>query len=273
MSTAFHLNTVINHKEFLVSPEKFAESAKGFTKSPLGIIALFIVLVYGFASLVVGLGRGISDHIAPLIYFMVFFPILVFLGFLWLVAKHHNKLYGPSDFKNEDNFLKAQMATAASLAAATVRQPGHEGGLQESQLREIVNVVSNTPKNPAKEKWKNRVLWVDDRPNNNVYERQAFEAQGVEFTLALSTKEALEILKNNKFAAIISDMERKEGPNEGYVLLEKLRLSGNKTPFVIYASSNLPEHKREARELGANGSTNRADELFQLVMGLIANCL
>ena len=54
--------------------EKFAESAKGFTKSPLGIIALFIVLVYGFASLVVGLGRGISDHIAPLIYFMVFFP-------------------------------------------------------------------------------------------------------------------------------------------------------------------------------------------------------
>ena len=95
---------------------KFAESALGFTKSPLGIIALFIVLVYGFASLVVGLGDGLSENVVPLIYFMVFFPVLVFIGFLWLVAKHHNKLYGPSDFKNEDNFIKAQMATAASLA-------------------------------------------------------------------------------------------------------------------------------------------------------------
>ncbi|MEI7227711.1 response regulator, partial [Dickeya dianthicola] len=53
--------------------DKFAESAKGFTKSPLGIIALFIVLVYGFASLVVGLGSGLLEHVVPLIYFMVFF--------------------------------------------------------------------------------------------------------------------------------------------------------------------------------------------------------
>ncbi|MBI0439894.1 hypothetical protein F7100_16935, partial [Dickeya dianthicola] len=55
--------------------DKFAESAKGFTKSPLGIIALFIVLVYGFASLVVGLGSGLLEHVVPLIYFMVFFPV------------------------------------------------------------------------------------------------------------------------------------------------------------------------------------------------------
>lgn len=251
--------------------ETFTESAKGFTKSPLGIIALFIVLVYGFASLVVGLGQGISEHVAPLIYFMVFFPVLVFFGFLWLVANHHNKLYGPSDFKNEDNFLKAQMASVASLAAATARQPGHEAGLMESQLREIVNAVSNTTKKQKLEKWKNRVLWVDDQPENNVYERQAFEAQGIEFTLALTTNDALEQIKANKFAAIISDMGRKEGAQEGYVLLEKLRAMGDKTPFVIYAGSNRPEHKRLARERGATGSTNRADELFQLVMGGISN--
>lgn len=251
--------------------DKFAESAKGFTKSPLGIIALFIVLVYGFASLVVGLGQGISEHITPLVYFMVFFPVVVFCGFLWLVANHHNKLYGPSDFRNEDNFMKSQMASVASLAAATAKQPGHEGGLPESQLRDIVNIVSTASRNPMKEKWKSRVLWVDDRPENNVYERQAFQAQGIEFSLALSTNEALDILKTNKFSAIISDMGRKEGPKEGYVLLDKLRSLGDTTPFVIYAGSNLPEHKKQAREHGAIGSTNRADELFQLVMGTIAN--
>jgi CheY-like chemotaxis protein len=249
---------------------KFAESAAGFTKSPLGIIALFIVLVYGFASLVVGLGSGISEHIVPLIYFMVFFPVGVFFGFLWLVAKHHNKLYGPSDFRNEENFIKAQMVTAASLAAASAKQPGYSTGLPEAQLREIVNVVSNAPRHKP-DKWRNRVLWVDDRPENNVFERQAFEAQGIEFSLALSTDEALEQIKTNKFAVIISDMGRKEGPQEGYVLLDKLRAMGDRTPFVIYAASNLPEHKLMAQEHGAVGSTNRAEELFQLVMGAIKN--
>lgn len=250
---------------------KFADSALGFTKSPLGIIALFIVLVYGFASLVVVLGQGLGDYIAPLIYFMVLFPVLVFLGFLWLVVKHHNKLYGPSDYKNEKNFIKSQMSSAASLVAASVKQPGHELGVPEAQLREIVNVVINTPKQNKSGQWRNRVLWVDDRPENNVYERQAFEAQGMEFSLALSTNEAIELLKSNKFAAIISDMGRKEGEQEGYVLLEKLRSSGNKTPFIIYAGSNLPEHKKLAREHGAFGSTNRAEELFQLVMSAVTS--
>lgn len=264
---------IINHRGRLVELEKFASSTQGFTRSPLGIIALFIVLVYGFASLVVGLGSGITEHVVPLIYFMVLFPVIVFFGFLWLVAKHHNKLYGPSDFKNEDNFFKAQIASVASLAAATARQYGDENVLNNVQLQEIVDVVSKTTRKLKLEKWKNRVLWVDDRPSNNVYERQAFEAQGIEFDLALSTSEALDKLLKNRYVAIISDMGRKEGPQEGYVLLEKLRSNGDLTPFIIYTRSNLPEHKKMAREKGAIGSTNRAEELFQLVMGVVSNGL
>ena len=93
----------------------------------------------------------------------------------------------------------------------------------------------------------------------------------MEFTLALSTNEALSILNREKFAVIISDMGREEGPQEGYVLLDALRKNGNSTPFVIYAASNLPEHKKMARERGALGSTNRAQELFSLVMGAVNN--
>ena len=249
----------------------FAESAIGFTKNPLGIIALFIVLVYGFASLVVGFGWNLKDHITPLIYFMVFFPVVVFFGFLWLVAKHHKKLYGPSDFKDEENFLKAQLSSATSLAAAISKQSDKSGEITKIQLDEIVELVSRTSQKPSHEKWRNRILWVDDHPENNAYERQAFEAQGLYFKLVLSTTEALEILNNEKFAVIISDMGRKEGPQEGYVLLDKLRQSGVKTPFVIYAGSNKPEHKRMAREHGAIGSTNRAQELFQLVMNVVNN--
>ncbi len=248
--------------------KKFSESAKGFTKSPLGIIALFIVLVYGFASLVVALGQNISHHIAPLVYFMVIFPVLVFIGFLWLVAKHHGKLYGPSDFNNEENFLKTQLTATASLTAAISKTRESGVDLSKSQLNEVVELVSKTMQKQSSQKWNNRILWVDDNPSNNKHERQAFEAQGLEFTLSSSTEEALTILNKEKFAVIISDMGRKEGPQEGYVLLEKLRKKRIKTPFVIYTSSVLPEYKKMAINRGALGCTNRAQELFALVMDL-----
>ena len=250
--------------------KSFAESAKGFTKSPLGIIALFIVLVYGFATIAVTFGNNLKDYIAPLIYFLVLFPVIVFMGFLWLVSKHSDKIYGPSDFKDEGNFMKMKMSAVASLAVATAKQPGgNSNETIQQQLNSIVELVSKTaPKenNNKKEKWKTQILWVDDRPENNVYERKAFESQGFSFSLALSTDQALEILNDNKFAAIISDMGRKEGPQEGYILLEKIRNSGDNTPFFIYAGSNSVEHKRLALEKGAQGSTNNAQELYKIVM-------
>lgn len=251
----------------------FAESAKGFTKSPLGIIALFIVLVYGFASIVVGFGSNVSQYIAPLIYFLVFFPVIVFFGFLWLVANHHKKLYGPSDFRDEDNFLKMQMSTAMSLAAASVKKPDSNANVEfpQKQLEKILELVSRTSKREKINSFSNRILWVDDRPENNIYERKAFEAQGIDFSIALSTDEAIQLLKTSEYAAIISDMGRKEGADEGYVLLAQVRKLGIESPYFIYAGSNLPEHKKMARERGAQGTTNKADELYKMVMDAITH--
>ena len=167
------------------------------------------------------------------------------------------------------------MSSIASLAVATARPLGEMQKYDDiqKQLDSIIEIVSKTSYNSKEQnvinEWKNRVLWVDDRPENNVYERHAFESQGLSFSLALSTKEALEILKNNKYAAIISDMGRKEGDKEGYVLLDRIRKMKNQTPFFIYASSNLPAHKRLAVEKGAQGSTNSAQELFKMVMNTL----
>lgn len=247
----------------------FGETAKGLSKNPLGIIALFIVLVYGFASLVTAFSSSLSaNERLPLIWFLVVFPILVLAVFAWLVSRHAGKLYSPSDYKNEENYV----AVVASLAAATVRRPDTESAPTEVDFRRIAEVVRDAvPQRLAaeSESWRNRLLWVDDRPENNVYERNAFEAVGLTFTLALSTQEALETLGRNKFAAIISDMGRREGPREGYVLLDKLRRQGDQTPFFIYAGSNLPRHKQEAIEHGGQGSTNHPQELFQMVTAVV----
>jgi CheY-like chemotaxis protein len=124
---------------------------------------------------------------------------------------------------------------------------------------------AGTAASAAKEDWHNKILWVDDRPANNAFERESMQAMGLEFTLALSTDEALDILRSQHFAVIISDMGREDGPQEGDVLLHAVRERGLQTPFFIYAGSRAPEHQREAIARGAQGSTNRARELIDLV--------
>jgi CheY-like chemotaxis protein len=115
-----------------------------------------------------------------------------------------------------------------------------------------------------------RVLWVDDRPDNNITERQAMEAYKIEFTLALSTGDALAKLRGSQFDAIISDMRRPPDPRAGYTLLEALRGSGDMTPYFIYTRSNDPKHLREAISRGAKGSTNNGSELIVAVLVSIA---
>lgn len=243
----------------------FGHTAKGLARNPLGIIALFIVMVYGFASLVTGFAGAFTPaERMPLVYFMIIFPILVLIAFCWLVSKHSEKLFGPGDFKDEKNYVRMQLAAVASLTAATSKE---KMPTYEKDIESIVELVSDTvqEKRAKTEDWKNKILWVDDRPDNNIFERHSFEAMGIQFTLALSTQEALKYLENNRYAAIISDMGRVEGPREGYVLLDKIRSKEDNTPFFIYAGSNAPEHKLEARNQGAQGSTNSPYELFQIV--------
>jgi sugar phosphate permease len=46
----------------MINPIKeFGESAQGLSRNPLGIIALFLVLIYGFAALVVGFSSQLTN--------------------------------------------------------------------------------------------------------------------------------------------------------------------------------------------------------------------
>ena len=87
----------------------FFDQAKGLSRNPLGIIALFVSLIYGFACLV--LSTSISNlhndsERLPLVWFIIIFPIVILIAFLFLVTKHHGKLYSPSDYGSADSFLK-----------------------------------------------------------------------------------------------------------------------------------------------------------------------
>jgi len=157
----------------------------------------------------------------------------------------------------------ANLGAAAARAEATTQQPAVEG----QRAREIAAVVTEAVKRQSIRRLSEAiVLWVDDNPNNNVYERRALEALGIEFTLSMSTEDALEKVRPGRYAAIISDMGRAPDSQAGFTLLEELRKRGDATPFILYAGPRAIQLRDEARKRGAFGSTNNPEELFQLVL-------
>ena len=109
-----------------------------------------------------------------------------------------------------------------------------------------------------------RILWVDDRPDNNKNERSIMERLlNARFVLSPSTQDAVEALKRDGFDLVISDVGRPGEDRAGYALLSTME--GRREPVIFYSSSRRPEHIQEALDAGAVGATNRPDELLELV--------
>jgi CheY-like chemotaxis protein len=169
----------------------------------------------------------------------------------------------------EANFNSKTSASVDSLVAARATKPGYkptsDSPADESKAASEVVADSVTPRFLNKAK-RSAILWVDDTPDNNIFERKALEALGIRIILAASTSEALDIISNQRVDTIISDMCRPPDTRAGYTLLEYLRANGIKTPYVIYAGSRSPEHIAESKRYGAIGCTNDPYELFQYVV-------
>jgi hypothetical protein len=107
------------------------------------------------------------------------------------------------------------------------------------------------------------ILWVDDNPNNNVYERMAFEAFGIRFDLALSTDEAMSLLQRNDYDAVISDIARHEGNDAGIRMLHRMARQVNHPIVIFYTWGYDPEM---GTPKGAWAITDRPDDLMHYVM-------
>ena len=111
------------------------------------------------------------------------------------------------------------------------------------------------------------VLWVDDQPDNNRFERAALESYGVHFTLAKTTGEALAWTAARSFAAIISDLGRPGERSAGIDLLARLRATGTDAPYFIYTSATAAG--RLETLAGAQGVTADPDELVAMVVAAV----
>ncbi len=198
-----------------------------------------------------------------LVFVLVFFrkSLRVFLSNLG-----EFKLKGPGGWEAS---ASRQVKLAALLGAAEAVSPAAENAPAAAvDPQRIADVV---PGARAQLRLRgSRVLWVDDRPEGNVLEREALGLLDIEIGLSRSTEEALAAVRRRDYDLIISDMGRPQDQRAGYTLLDALRREGNRTPYVIYSSVRGPEATRQAREHGALGCTNSPQELFSMVTDALA---
>lgn len=108
-----------------------------------------------------------------------------------------------------------------------------------------------------------QILWVDDNPDNNLYERRILRSFGIFVDLARSTDEALTMLTQTKYDVIISDMNREGIEDEGLRFLNKTIQRGLHRYTIFYAarfdpSKGIPPY--------AFGMTNRPDHLIHYIL-------
>jgi CheY-like chemotaxis protein len=112
-----------------------------------------------------------------------------------------------------------------------------------------------------------RVLWVDDQPEGNVWEREAMDALGISVTTARSTDEADFFLKPGRVDVVISDMERPgeemDESKAGYRLRDAMYRHGVTAPLIFYVLE-LDLYLTPPERTFA--ITDRPDELFDYLM-------
>jgi CheY-like chemotaxis protein len=155
-------------------------------------------------------------------------------------------------------------AAAALGVAVGARVPRDLGGVGPTANPKEIAAAVPSPREQRRLQG-SRVLWVDDAPDNNTFEKQALEALGIYVDISTSTDNALVMMSGRPYDLVISDMGRPPDLRAGYTLLDSLRDRGNSVPFVIYSGSRAPEHIREALEHGAVGATSLPSELLEIV--------
>ena len=117
---------------------------------------------------------------------------------------------------------------------------------------------------------KNRILWVDDYPSNNESIIKLFEDRGIQFDIAITTRQGVELFKRELYDLVITDMGRGNESDAGISLIEELRHLHCQVPIVVFASDRaIQRYGSEALRLGAFEVTNGIGNIICIISNIL----
>lgn len=147
--------------------------------------------------------------------------------------------------------------------------------IEEGVSREKIPVISESERQQLLRRIKKvapiiqgaQILWVDDNPDGNISERKILRSLGIFVDLAEKSREALSMIPQIGYDAVISDIRRpdlgEEGVNEFLTDIEKQDPKLSRST-IFYVTQLEPKMFPRAF-----GITNRPDELIHLVLDIL----
>lgn len=195
----------------------------GHIKNPLTVIAIFAAIAEISGTTVLPFIE--SDNQGIYIWFLMFFPVFLVGTFFLTLNFNHKVLYAPSDYKNEDNFLK-------SFGKATIQE-------KEDKLREEIEEAedNSTPEENSVEADDSGVP-SDGSPGSSVPPRSttnfSLNSERHSSLMAnVSLAEKLSIIKLSKDMGLEFKTDvRFETPSSRKIIFDGLALDKNKIHAV-----------------------------------------
>jgi CheY-like chemotaxis protein len=154
-------------------------------------------------------------------------------------------------------------ALGRAVEAASKRLPESELGLTPQKVEALLSRARLN----ADAVVGARVLWVDDEPEGNVWEREAIDALGISVRTARSTEEAEFYLEHGRLDLVVSDMTRPaeeiDERKAGCMLRDAMQRHGLTAPLIFYVLELDLDRRPPERTFAI---TNRPDELLDYVL-------
>jgi len=134
-----------------------AGGAEGLSKSVLGTLALFLLLVYFIGSFTLVVARLDAVSRLMLVSFIVFFPVLVLGVFYQLVTRHFGKVVNPDkvDPRTYAQIVRDQAGIGAEAVAVAVRD--------DRERRNIAHTIKETGNTNEKETLQQVMDWFSPK--------------------------------------------------------------------------------------------------------------
>jgi CheY-like chemotaxis protein len=155
--------------------------------------------------------------------------VLVFAAVFFAIARGgaaKTKLSVADLINVEFEFGPTQKTKVADAVSKAAEARGESGPEAAGQVRTDVESLSRVRLR--------RLLWVDDTPDNNVYECLALMDAGFLIVTATSNEAARLYLYETSFHLVITDLGRGGSPDDGAALVHEVSVNRPNLPVVVY---------------------------------------
>lgn len=187
------------------------------------------------------------------------------VAFEWRRARFHGCAVVPVVIEGgaipPDAELPPELRWFTKRNAYALRRSSLSGDV--AALVEAIPSLATLPRRSA------RILWVDDRPANNEYERQLLRPHGIVFDNVVSTHEAIEQLENESYDVVITDLGRvdsSDGSEDAGAAFLQHPIVRSAGPVIVYAGTWAVIRRDELLRRGAAAVMADRGELIDTVL-------